>query len=76
MRMSFFRKKRIKTMKGVATRNLRKPRSIGDISSTVTFTAMKDPAHVRLIKTSNREMSVLLLFIVRKKCIDLESFNN
>ncbi len=43
-------------MIGVATRNLRKPRSIGDISLTVIFTAMKDPAHIRLIRTSKKEI--------------------
>ena len=63
MYLSFFLKKRIKIIKGVATTNRRKPISIGDISFTVVLTAMNDPAQIRLMKIRRNEMKNLLLFI-------------
>jgi hypothetical protein len=50
-------------MIGVAMRNLRNPRFIGDISVYIIRTAINDPAQTRLIKMSNIEVINLFLFI-------------
>jgi hypothetical protein len=54
--VSFLLKSKIRTIKGVATRNLRNPKSTGDISLTVILTATNEPAQTKLTKASSKDM--------------------
>jgi len=53
-------------IKGVATRNRKNPRSRGGISSTVNFTATKDPAQMRLMSIKRDDVNRLFLVIFTK----------
>lgn len=55
-----FRRKRMLTITGVATRKRRNPRFIGDISLTLISTTTNDPPQIKLIKTSSMELDDLM----------------
>lgn len=57
--MSFPLISRIKTIIGVAIRNLRKPKPIGSISSVAVLTTIKELAHTKDIRASRKEMIIL-----------------
>ena len=69
IRVFFFLNKRIRTIIGVAMKNLRNPKLIGEISLYVNRTATKDPAHARLTRISNTEVVTFFLSIFHRNII-------